>query len=1003
MAIQKINTASSIVPVYPQTHEIQPVDLPSVNDETARVLPTIHRWTVAGAVVSLLRNGDNLDYLLINEDGTQIQGPIPRPSSVSLEQCIHFLTNCEPIISKDVVNFAPLLHKWIWEDYEIKLLKGSSLVDDDYPSDLVPQAEGKAGKMTAKEIARYLWLNPEAVISEEMVAKVNAVSLHFKKYKCELRGVKCDAQSFYRAYLKSYETQTRKVQAIEAQDAPVCFLENQMASLYASMPDELKAIAASQSFSRDYWLADLFPIPIVAFTAQRVEDHYKVGFSWHGEKSGLERVDILKDCIVIVDLGGHYLTVQPFSNSKTHLPQNLIWQLCNHKTQKTKLLSFERMGLFYVKDRVMESLGPGHLGYFPSETVKLDSTFSDDQLEILKNSEILKVVDKEDGSLENPKSIYLKPLTLYSQFDQKTAINSETWAVTLINTGRYQCTNVKTWYGHAGIMIEGVIDGAYYSCFTDLIAKDGGTVRLKEGVEPLYSEKTITRSMNRTKVERMILKIKEEIARQEMGERAVFFCADGIDSWLSIPNAFLHSTSPLSHLKIIKTFDSYEEMIQGILHCELSTMDPFIWDLDQNDELFHEMLMFETKFGIKKADTSEIDKEYVVKNKEVELEIREILNELPAKKSAKPPYQSVLLRDKSNRVWIESNNPREGNLDFQKYTQRFALELKNGGWVELAAPFNCLSWAKRKLALAGMDLKQDLSDWLLKKPSAYIKEGIGGVSNPARREYNFELESLRAPAHVRKKALVMDCLYLEELKLAKAQSTSLPPKPSKTLEALMPKTIDSYALLWLASLHDTPGITAEVHAFLIKLRAIEHKTSIHLALILACRYGRINEARTLLIYFLDFVDDLSTLIDNLISFSTRDDIATTFLDMLIHHGIDFSKTKFYQKGDEWRNTLKVHMFKKGHFNFEARVDLLYQLIKKGYEIQVGEGVPFQFKQGSEFEKRKEEPRVMPTQKEGREIQIDEETKFQMGQAGITLFNLPKKKEEEEEEENCVIS
>ncbi len=993
MAIQKLGS-TYVPPVYHQNDVVESASLPVVTDETVNDLPPIHGWKVGDAVVLLLKNGDNLEYLLIKEYSQQIQKPIPRPVIASLEEYINFLKSCEPLINQESVSFVPILHSWIWQDYEIKLLKGGLPKSDDNPSDRIPFAKAKAGQLNGKEIARHLWLNPEAVISEEMVAKVNAISLHLKQEGYELRGVKFDSNSFCRAYLKSYQMLPQKLDAIESQDAPVSFLENQIAQHYARMPAEIKARASEQTYAWGYWLAVIFPIPILAFTLKKNEDHYEIECSRFEKDVDSENLDLLKNGIVIVDLEGHYLTIQAFSDSNTRQPEtsedDLIWQFFHQKTQKTSRLSFEQLGLYYVKDREMASLG----------TVQWDSVFSDNLLNYFKNCEIEKIVDKEDGSLENPKFIYLKPFTLNSKMDQKTAISHEIWAVTLINTSKFQSTDLKTWHEHAGIMIEGVIDGAYYSCFTDLIEKNGGTVRLREDIDPHYIDKTITHSIHWTKLDRMLLKIDEEIEQQKQGERSVFFCIEGMDSWSAVPHSFLNA-SPLSHLKIIKTFESYEEMIQSTLNCDPCTFDPFIWDLDQDVDLFLEMFLWETKFWVEKEDIFQFDQKCLLKHQAVELEIQSILKESPKKKCAKRPFQSVLLKNQAKEIWIESNHPQEGYLDFQKYGLRFACEMKNGGWAEVAAPFNCLSWALRKLAFAGMDVKRDLSNWLLRKPSDAINEETKGTSNSAREECHFEFESLRAPPEVRKKALTLDCLYLDGLRTARAQSAKILPKRLKTLESLLPEKIDGYTLLWVASLHGTAGITAEVRAFLINLRKNNHKTSILVALLLACKHGRINEARTLLIYFQDMVEDLPQFIDHLIDYSTEDDIATAFLDMLIHLGIDFSKTCYYQKEDEWRNKRKELMLSKGHFNFAARIDLLYQLLKKGHKIELKEGAFEQvFLRQETLTLHKEESRPLKSTKKGGAFQADNERGYYMEQSGFTLgLSGPSKKKND----TCVIS
>ncbi len=568
-----------------------------------------------------------------------------------------------------------------------------------------------------------------------------------------------------------------------------------------------------------------------------------------------------------------------------------VWQIANTLSEETLHVPFEQAAVVHASTTI------------PITKCKLCHI---KELEVT-NLEIQK----------NTGFVHLKCVDLRSH--NGFPIHAGLWAVTLLNTGKTDITNPKTWYGHAGILIEGVESGAYVSYFAHLTAEDGGKVKLKKGIIPTYSGQSETFPIESEHVRKMLQIVEYEMAQQEKGEPIVFFSTGKVSPLLSQMEAFYKKDEAHESLtcRTIRTFDTYESMIHSILNCELSTFEEVIWDHRDDDVLVRLMRLAYASEYPNQAEALyfmnldiEEDKEKFTRKKEIEREIQQITEEPEKKKvttdTEHQPYCQIYFLDmEKDQVWIESNDPTKRDRTREVVANRvissgcrtrFIVKKDNGTWEEIVQLHNCMSWASGMLAIIGIYLHTSSDEW---KPSDLVK--MDNSHQGQIETSKLKNTKLGAPFTIRKKALQLEEHYLETLQLNKEYH-----KPKLTLDALLPEPnqIDMYTLLWLVNLHDTPGITGDIHIFLQKFDNISTVTT---ALTWALGHLLMKEVDVLVDYFCEKIQSFpidkegNTPID----FALQAHLKTNkheracieFLTILRSHEIQFLKTRIFNDFD----------------------------------------------------------------------------------------------------------
>jgi hypothetical protein len=242
----------------------------------------------------------------------------------------------EGVLSQLPTNHDDMIE--IYKQLNTRLYSRGLLVSNSIPAnnlDFIPALEEKIGKITDKDIAQYLWLDPGAPISSTMVQKVNEVAGYLKRLGFELRGVKADGNCYCGAFLKSYGTLTQKIPVLDAEEDQISYLRGIIANQYGAIHgSENGGVARAQQIETDgEWLTALgegdllaraLQIPIRTIIVDQNEDQCGIiELMTFPDKDRSEQVwstiddsDKPKQHITIVDLGGHFICAQPISEGK---------------------------------------------------------------------------------------------------------------------------------------------------------------------------------------------------------------------------------------------------------------------------------------------------------------------------------------------------------------------------------------------------------------------------------------------------------------------------------------------------------------------------------------------------------------------------------------------------------------------------------------------------------------------------------------------------------------
>ena len=180
-------------------------------------------------------------------------------------------------------------------------------------------------RISALEIARSLWLNPEAIISEDIVEKVNHASFYLNEKGFELRGISADGNCFLTAFMRSYATISRRIPLLDDQQDKIVYLREAIARKMELKNEKDRA----QKIRTDgQWisaqgegdlLAEALKMPIRMITVNKDQDgcgisdmltfteSQRPSQNWHEIEEGEKP----EEFILIVDLGGHFIYAAP--------------------------------------------------------------------------------------------------------------------------------------------------------------------------------------------------------------------------------------------------------------------------------------------------------------------------------------------------------------------------------------------------------------------------------------------------------------------------------------------------------------------------------------------------------------------------------------------------------------------------------------------------------------------------------------------------------------------
>ena len=150
--------------------------------------------------------------------------------------------------------------------------------------------------------------------------RINVVATYLKQHNLELMGVKTGNDCLCNAVLKSYKTLSRKIPILDAQKDKISYLKN--------------LIELENKKKQEYWfdtifhkLARILSIPIRLITVN--QDHFGITDELFEEREQYPRdwrtiYKKPKECISIVNLGGHFVFARSFSEKTIEAPSGSL-------------------------------------------------------------------------------------------------------------------------------------------------------------------------------------------------------------------------------------------------------------------------------------------------------------------------------------------------------------------------------------------------------------------------------------------------------------------------------------------------------------------------------------------------------------------------------------------------------------------------------------------------------------------------------------------------------
>jgi tetratricopeptide (TPR) repeat protein len=212
-----------------------------------------------------------------------------------------------PRSSKDLQTY----HKTFQIDSSLRIKEISSASNSNTSHTLL--------QLNSSSIAKHLWKNSEALISNEMAEKVSVVASHLKEEGFELCGVEADGDCFLNAFLGSYQTLSKKkIPILDEEKDKVGYLRDWIAQLFLQKNEQL-LIRGAEIKQKGRWinseegdlLISALSIPIRVITVQN--DENGCGFidmltmQGRQEWASIPKEHRPQEYIFIIDLGGHFL------------------------------------------------------------------------------------------------------------------------------------------------------------------------------------------------------------------------------------------------------------------------------------------------------------------------------------------------------------------------------------------------------------------------------------------------------------------------------------------------------------------------------------------------------------------------------------------------------------------------------------------------------------------------------------------------------------------------
>lgn len=185
-----------------------------------------------------------------------------------------------------------------------------------------------------KAIASVLWKDPETLISNDMIRKVNIAEKHIRKQNFELGGVKADGNCFFGAFLGSYLTINKKIPLLDEQPDKISYLRAHLSDLCRfknpERADEIKKDTVWINMGEGELLAPGLDVAIRIVTINGESSGYGISdmLSFPNKKEDPQEWNEIptdkkpNDFIFIIDLGGHFIFAEKPSLPLNKSPKN---------------------------------------------------------------------------------------------------------------------------------------------------------------------------------------------------------------------------------------------------------------------------------------------------------------------------------------------------------------------------------------------------------------------------------------------------------------------------------------------------------------------------------------------------------------------------------------------------------------------------------------------------------------------------------------------------------
>ena len=193
-------------------------------------------------------------------------------------------------------------------------------------------------KFSAEEVALHFWLNPKTSISDQIVQKVNHAAYYLKMEGFELTGIEADGNSFCNAFLKGYQSLSRKSSLLDHQENKISHMRKMIAAQFKTIQngetpldriEEIQEDAAWLTADEGSLLARAYSIPIRLVKVIQDQNNLRITdmlvfpekVQFEQEWKTLDDSEKPEEYIFIVDLGDHFLCANLSANEEEILEQ----------------------------------------------------------------------------------------------------------------------------------------------------------------------------------------------------------------------------------------------------------------------------------------------------------------------------------------------------------------------------------------------------------------------------------------------------------------------------------------------------------------------------------------------------------------------------------------------------------------------------------------------------------------------------------------------------------